>query len=135
MTHYFANIKEETLNNTDYRRVLFTSHYSQLVVMSLKPNQEIGFEVHYYNDQFIRIESGTGKAIIAGTEHILVDDSVVIIPANTLHNIINTSKTDHLKLYTIYSPPNHEDKLIENIKIDGMKEKCFKYLHKNKLIE
>lgn len=135
MNHFVGNIKDLTINNTDYRRVLFTSNYSQLVLMNILPLQEIGMEVHDYHDQFIRIESGTGKAIINDIEHELIDDIAIVIPAKTKHNIINTSVSEPLKLYTIYSPPEHEDKLIENKKITEenlFKNKCMKYLMKNK---
>lgn len=110
---FIADIKAETLQNNNYRKVLHTAPHMQLVIMCLQPNQEIGAETHSLTDQFIRIEEGTGKAVINDTEYELKDDSVVIIPAGANHNIINTSTTNKLKLYTIYTPPNHNDGLVQ----------------------
>ena len=105
-SNFYGNIKELTLENNNYRRVLNTTPTQQLVVMSLLPNEEIGLEVHPYTSQFIRIEEGTGIAIMDDTFYELEDDDVIVIPPNTLHNITNTGNND-LKLYTIYSPPEH----------------------------
>lgn len=116
MNYFIANIEEITLNNADYRKVLFTTDHSQLVVMSLKPGEEVGMEKHDNNDQFIRIEKGNGKAIINNEENILKDGSAIVIPAKTYHNIINTSTTECLKLYTIYSPANEPPNLVQHIK-------------------
>lgn len=116
MAGFYANISKVTLENENFRKVLFTAPHSQLVVMSLLPNEEIGMEVHPNNDQFIRIESGEGKAILDGVEYILNDDDVVVIPAGTNHNIINTSASHLMKLYTIYSPANHPEDRIDKIK-------------------
>ena len=106
MKGYITNIEKETLENNFFRKVLFTAPNSQLVVMSLKPGEEIGMEVHHL-DQFIRVESGKAKVILDGEESELEDDFVVVIPAGTEHNVINESEDKDLKLYTIYSPPEH----------------------------
>lgn len=109
MTGYILNIEEKTLQNENFREVLYTAQHSQLVLMSLNPNEEIGMEVHEIVDQFIRVESGTGKAILNGEEHQLSDGVAVIVPAGTQHNIINTSSEKKMKLYTVYSPAHHKD--------------------------
>ena len=109
MKGFHINIGEETKNNENFRKVLYTGKYSQLVLMTLKPGEEIGMEVHQTLDQFFRIEEGNGKAIIDGNEYILGAEDVIIVPAGANHNIINTSDSESLKLYTIYSPPNHQD--------------------------
>ena len=116
MTGYVLNIEEKTLQNENFREVLYTAQHSQLVLMSLLPNEEIGMEVHEIVDQFIRIESGTGKAILNGEEHELSDGVAVIVPAGTKHNIINTSSDKKMKLYTVYSPAHHKDGTIHKTK-------------------
>lgn len=115
---YVSNIEHETLTNTDYRRVIFTGPHTQLVLMSLQPKQEIGMETHGTHDQFIRIERGDGEAIIAGKTSKLKDGTALVIPSGTKHNIINTSATRTLKLYTLYSPPEHPDNKVEPTKED-----------------
>ena len=119
MAGYKGNIEELTLNNSYFRQVLFTGPHSQLVLMTLKPKEEIGIEVHSENDQFFRFESGEGKVIIAGEEHLVTDGDAVIVPAGTEHNVINTSSQEPLKLYTIYSPPNHRDGVVHATKEDA----------------
>jgi mannose-6-phosphate isomerase-like protein (cupin superfamily) len=109
MKGYSQNIEEQTELNNKYRKVLYTGGHSQLVLMSLQPNQEIGLETHYDNDQFFRIESGSGKALIDDNEYQLRAGSAVLVPAGATHNIINASDTQPLKLYTIYSPAHHKD--------------------------
>ena len=109
MAGYKGKIEELTLKNSYFRQVLFTAPHSQLVLMSLAPNEEIGMEVHPGNDQFFRFESGEGKVIIAGEEHSVTDGDAVVVPAGTQHNVINTSAAKELKLYTIYSPAHHPD--------------------------
>ena len=117
MKTYLSNIEKKTLENTDYRRVLFTSHYMQLVVMNLQPGDEIGNEIHGL-DQFIRVEQGTAKLILHNTdERELLAEHVIIIPAGTWHNLINTGE-DELKLYTIYAHPEHKDGLVQPTKAD-----------------
>ncbi len=116
MKGYFANIEEETLSNSDFRRVLYTGKHAQLVLMSLPSGSEIGMEVHDENDQFFRFESGTGLVVIDGNKYQVSDGSAIIVPAGAEHNVVNTSKTEDLKLYTIYSPPHHKDGIVRATK-------------------
>lgn len=118
MAGYVVNIEEETKENENFRKVLFTAPHSQLVVMSLKPGEEIGLEVHEL-DQFIRIESGEGKAVLDGQEHEIRDDFAIVIPQGTHHNIINTSEDKEMKLYTIYSPAEHPEGTIHKTKAEA----------------
>lgn len=120
MIGFTGNIEEKTLANENFREVLFTGQHTQLVVMCLLPNENIGMEVHPNVDQFFRIEDGEGKAILNGEEFVFKNGDAIIIPAGTQHNIINTSTTDKLKLYTIYSPPNHLDGTIHKTKQEAM---------------
>lgn len=113
MSAYIDNIEYLSQNNKYYRRVLFTTQEMQLVLMSLKPLEEIGEEIHPKTTQFIRVEKGMGLAIIDNVEYEISDGDVVVIPGGTLHNIINSSDTHPLKLYTIYSPPEHDDYKID----------------------
>ncbi len=119
MTGYVENIEEKTLQNDYFREVLYTDPKSQLVVMSLLPNEDIGMEVHDV-DQFLRIEKGEGKVILNGEEHLITDGFAIIVPAGTEHNIVNTSATEKLKLYTIYSPAHHKDKTIHKTKAEAL---------------
>jgi len=112
MKGYITNIENDTLANKNFRKVLYTSKHSQLVLMSLRPGEEIGMEVHQDNDQFFRFEEGRGKCIIDGNEYELKDGVAVVVPAGAQHNIINTSNSEELKLYTIYSPPHHKDGIV-----------------------
>jgi len=123
MTGFVGNIEEKTLQNDYFREVLFTAQHSQLVVMSLNPNEEIGMEVHEIVDQFIRVEQGNGKAILNGEEYVISDGFAIVIPAGTQHNIINTSSEEKLKLYTIYSPAHHRDKTIHKTKQEAEADK------------
>ncbi|KUK68758.1 MAG: Cupin 2 conserved barrel domain protein [Methanocalculus sp. 52_23] len=116
---FAADIETETVKNTDFRRVLYTGKYSQLVLMCLKAGEEIGSEVHDDIDQFFRFEEGEGKVVIDGVSHAVKDGSAVIVPAGAEHNVINTSQTADLKLYTIYSPPEHQDKTIHKTKAEA----------------
>jgi mannose-6-phosphate isomerase-like protein (cupin superfamily) len=116
MTGFITNIEDTTLNNSNFRQVVYTSQHTQLVVMSLLPNEDIGVEVHATVDQFIRIEKGNGKAILNGEETLIEDGSAIIISAGVKHNIINLSSTEPLKLYTLYSPPHHKDGVIHTTK-------------------
>lgn len=120
MKGFVSNIEQETLANANFRQVLYTGKHSQLVLMSLKPSEEIGMEVHPDSDQFFRFEKGTGKCIIDGNESAIADGSAVIVPAGAQHNIINTSETDPLKLYTIYSPAHHQDGLVRATKEEAV---------------
>ena len=120
MTGYIINIEEKTLQNENFREVLFTAQHSQLVVMSLLPGEEIGKEVHEIVDQFIRIEKGEGKAILNDEEFLLSDGSAVTVPAGVEHDIINTSSENKLKLYTVYSPAHHKDKTVHKTKQDAL---------------
>lgn len=122
MKGYVANIEDATKENENFRKVLYTAKHSQLVVMSIPPKEEIGMEVHEL-DQFIRIEEGKGKAILDGVEHEIKDDFAIVIPAGTQHNVVNTSETEPLKLYTIYSPPEHRDGVVHATKADAMADK------------
>ena len=115
MKGYVINIEKASLENEYFRKVLYTAKNSQLVIMSLKPNEDIGEEIHQL-DQFIRCESGSGKAILDGVEHIIADGSAIVIPAGAKHNIVNISPDKPLKLYTLYSPPNHRDGVIHQTK-------------------
>ena len=117
---FTANIESITKKNTDFRRVLYTGHYSQLVLMRLVPGEEIGEETHDDVDQFFRFEEGEGVVVIDGVKHRIKDGSGVVVPSGAKHNVINTSKTADLKLYTIYSPPEHQDKIVRKTKKDAM---------------
>ncbi len=116
MTGYSANIEQLTKDNTFFRHVLYTTQHLQLVLMSLKPNEEIGMETHTTTDQFFRVESGTGKVVTNGEETEVKDGDVFIVPAGTEHNVINTSSNEDLKLYTIYAPAHHKDGVIHKTK-------------------
>ena len=122
MKYFIENIEELTQKNDDYRRVIYTSHYTQLVLMSLKPGEEIGNEVHGL-DQFIRIEEGSGKVVLNNgeTEQEMTADWAVIVPAGTFHNVINTGDTE-LKLYTLYSPPDHLKDTLQPTKADEVED-------------
>ncbi len=121
MTGFVGNIEQQSLANTYFRHVLFTGKHAQLVVMSLKPGEEIGNEVHPNVDQFFRLEGGTAKFVFNnGKEsHVVSNGGAVMVPAGTYHNVINNSKTKFLKLYTIYSPPNHPAGTIHRTKADA----------------
>jgi mannose-6-phosphate isomerase-like protein (cupin superfamily) len=119
MKGFHTNIEKDTLENNDFRRVLYTAKNSQLVLMSLKPNEEIGEETHPDNDQFLRFEGGQGACFIDGNRYEVEDGDAVIVPAGARHNVINLSKTEPLNLYTIYSPPHHMDKTIHPTKKDA----------------
>jgi len=120
MSGYVDNIEEKTKVNSYFRQVLFTGKNCQLVVMSLKPNEDIGMEVHNNVDQFFRFEQGQGKVVIDGQESVVGDGVAVVVPAGAQHNIINTSSSEDLKLYTVYSPPNHPDGTVHQTKDEAM---------------
>jgi len=119
MKGFKTNIEREVLENKNFRRVLYTGEHSQLVLMSLRPKEEIGMETHPDNDQFFRFEKGEGKCIIEGNEYTISDGSVIVVPAGAEHNIINTSATQDLKLYTIYSPAHHKDGVVRATKAEA----------------
>lgn len=118
MKGYTTNIEEKALANDYFREVLYTDERVQLVIMSLKPNEDIGAEVHEL-DQFIRVEKGEGKAVLDGVEHEIRDGSAVVVPKGTMHNIVNTSSVESMKLYTVYAPPNHKDGTIHKTKTEA----------------
>ncbi|HXK37957.1 MAG TPA: cupin domain-containing protein [Candidatus Paceibacterota bacterium] len=115
MKGYITNIEELTRENEDFRRVLYTSHNGQLVLMALPRGVEIGEEIHEENDQFFRIEEGEGKVIINDEPHAISDGSVVIVPKGAKHNVINTG-AGPLKLYSLYMPPHHRDGTVHHTK-------------------
>ena len=120
MKGFKSNIEKDTLGNSNFRHVLYTGKYSQLVLMNLKPGEEIGEEVHKTIDQFFRFEKGEGVVSIDGVKHKVADGDAVIVPAGAKHNVTNTSKTKELKLYTIYSPPEHLDGTVRKTKAGAL---------------
>jgi len=120
MKGFKDNIERLTLENDNFRKVLYSGQHSQLVLMSLAPNEEIGMEVHKDNDQFFRFEKGEGKVIIDGNEYMVNDGDAVVVPSGAEHNVINISDTDQLKLYTIYSPAHHKDGIVRETKADAV---------------
>lgn len=120
MTGFFGDIEGLTLKNKNFRKVLYTGKLAQLVVMCLQPGEEIGNEVHDHVDQFFRVERGKARFILNGSEkHLVEADGAAIVPAGTFHNVVNVSKTEPLKLYTIYSPPNHPDGTVHKTKAEA----------------
>jgi len=119
MSGYSINIEEKTLAGNNFREVLYTTARSQLVIMTLQPGEDIGQEKHEGHDQFIRVESGTGEAILDGEKHALEDGVAVVIPAGTEHNVINTSTTEPMRLYTLYTPPEHPDGIVHATKAEA----------------
>ncbi len=124
MTGYVTNIERDTLANEDYRRVLFTGPNTQLVLMTLRPGEEIGLETHGGHDQFIRVEAGTGYVELDGERHQLRDGSAVVIPSGARHNVVNSSERETLRLYTLYSPPEHPDGTVQRTKADEVEAKA-----------
>lgn len=120
MNGYHGQIEDLTIKNTYFRHVLFTANHSQLVLMALKPSEDIGMEIHSDNDQFFRFEEGEGKVIIDGTEYEVKDGDAIVVPSGSEHNVINTSDTKYLKLYTIYSPAHHPDGTIHKTKEEAL---------------
>ena len=117
---YVVHLEDETKKNGLFRRVLYTGAHSQLVLMSIKPKDEIGMEVHEDNDQFFRIDAGEGKVVINGIAHAVKDGDGIIVPAGAEHNVINTSQAKELRLYTIYSPPHHKDGTVHSTKEEAL---------------
>jgi mannose-6-phosphate isomerase-like protein (cupin superfamily) len=119
MKGFNDNIEQLTLENDNFRKVLYTASHSQLVLMSLKPNEDIGLEVHEENDQFFRFELGRGRVIIDGNEYVVKDGSAIVVPAGAEHNVVNVSSDEALKLYTIYSPAHHQDGVLRATKAEA----------------
>jgi mannose-6-phosphate isomerase-like protein (cupin superfamily) len=119
---FVADIEDATKKNKDFRRVLYTGKYSQLVLMSLAPKEEIGMETHDDVDQFFRFEKGEGSVVIDGVTHAVKDGFAVVVPSGAKHNVINTSDTGDLRLYTIYSPPEHQDKVVRRTKYQAISQ-------------
>jgi len=119
MQGFHSNIEQDTIANNDFRHVLYTGRHCQLVLMSLAPSEEIGMETHTDNDQFFRFEKGEGKCLIDGNEYAVKDGSAIVVPAGAEHNVINTSTTEALKLYTIYSPAHHQDGIVRATKAEA----------------
>ena len=121
MKGFNSNIEKDALKNENFRKVLYTSKHIQLVLMNLKPGEDIGEETHPNIDQFFRFEAGNGKCIINGNEYMVENGDVIVIPAGSKHNIINMDTVKELKMYTIYGPPNHKDGIINATKKDSEK--------------
>ena len=119
MRGFHGDIEQMTMENTDFRHVVYTGAHAQLVLMSLKPGEAIGEETHNGNDQFFRFERGTGRVEIDGNEYQVTDGSAIIVPAGARHNIINTSDTEPLNMYTLYTPPHHKDGIVRATKEDA----------------
>ena len=119
MKGFKSNIEKDTLKNKNFRKVLYTSHQIQLVLMTLRPKEEIGLETHPENDQFFRFEAGKGRVEIDGNKYTVKDGDAVIIPAGAKHNVTNISATEDLKMYTIYSPPHHKDQIVRKTKAEA----------------
>ncbi len=117
---YKGNIEDLTIQNENFRKVLYTAEHCQLVLMSLAPSEEIGSEVHENGDQFFRFEKGEGKVIINETEYVVGNGDSIIVPAGATHNVINTSNSEALKLYTIYAPPHHKDGITRLTRAEAM---------------
>lgn len=117
---YKDNIEKLTIENNNFRKVLYTAENMQLVLMSLKPKEDIGLEIHEDNDQFFRFEKGSGLVIVNDTQYEVSDGDTVIVPKGCSHNVINNSDTEDLKLYTIYSPAHHKDAIIRSTKEDAV---------------
>ena len=119
MAGYSVDIEAKTLENNYFRQVLYTAPHSQLVVMTLRPGEEIGMETHGDGDQFIRVEAGEGVAILDGAKHALKDGVAVVIPAGVEHNVVNTSATEPMRLYSVYSPAEHPDGTVHKTKAEA----------------
>jgi mannose-6-phosphate isomerase-like protein (cupin superfamily) len=122
MAGFSTNIEADTLANEDFRRVLYTAPHLQLVLMTLQVGEDIGKETHPDIDQFIRVEAGQGEAVIGGQTYSLEDGSIVVIPAGAEHNVTNTSPSEPLRLYTIYTPPEHPDGTVHRTKADAERD-------------
>ena len=120
MDGFVTNIERDTKSNNNFRQVIFTARHSQLVLMTLKPGEDIGLETHHEHDQFIRVEAGQGVVRLNGEERQLEDGSAVVIPAGVEHNVINRSDSEALRLYTLYTPPEHPDGTVHRTKQDAL---------------
>lgn len=121
MKGFKSNIEKDSVENTNFRKVVYTGKHLQLVLMSLKAGEDIGEETHQHVDQFFRFESGSGKCTIDGTEYLVKSGDAIVIPSGAKHNIINTDTKSELKMYTIYGPPNHQYDTIRATKEDAEK--------------
>lgn len=119
MKGFHANIEQDTIANDNFRKVVYTGKHCQLVLMSLQPGEDIGLEVHNENDQFFRFDAGSGQVVIDDNTYEVTDGSAIIVPAGAQHNVINTSQTESLKLYTIYSPAHHKDGIVRATKAEA----------------
>ncbi len=119
MKGFNSNIEQDTLENSNFRKVIYTSKHTQLVLMSLLPGEEIGLETHAENDQFLRFEGGNGKVFIDGNEYEVEDGDAVIVPSGAKHNVVNVSDSEQLKIYTLYSPPHHKDGIVRATKAEA----------------
>lgn len=119
MKGFKTEIENAAITNSNFRKVIYTAPNCQLVLMSLRPSEEIGMETHTGNDQFFRVEKGHGRCLIDGHEYLLSDGDAVVVPKGARHNIVNLSETEDLKLYTIYSPPHHLDGIVCETKTDA----------------
>ena len=124
MKGYSGNIEQLTMNNSNFRQVLYTAKHTQLVLMCLRPGEEIGTETHVDNDQFFRFEAGEGRVIIDGNDYKVSDGSAIVVPSGARHNVINTSESLYLKLYTLYSPPHHKDGIVRDSKEDAVQNEA-----------
>jgi mannose-6-phosphate isomerase-like protein (cupin superfamily) len=121
MKGFKSSIEKDTLKNENFRKVLYSGKHLQVVLMSLKPGEDIGLETHPDTDQFFRFEGGNGKCLINGNEYKVENGDAIVVPAGSEHNVINTDALKELKMYTIYGPPNHKDGLINVTKKDAEK--------------
>ncbi len=119
MKGFHANLEQDTIANENFRKVVYTGKHCQLVLMRLQPGEDIGLEVHTDNDQFFRFDAGNGRVVIDDNAYEVTDGSAIIVPAGAQHNVINTSKTEALKLYTIYSPAHHKDGIVRATKAEA----------------
>ncbi len=122
MKGFKGNIEELVAKNVNFREVIYTAKHSQIVLMNLKPSEEIGMEIHKDSDQFFRFESGQAKVIIDENEYDVNGGDVIVVPAGANHNVINVSSSEFLKFYTIYSPPHHRDKVVHKTKEEALND-------------
>jgi len=123
MKGFKTNIENDTIKNQNFRKVIYTGKNLQLVLMSLKPGEDIGEEIHEEVDQFFRFESGYGKCVIDGHDYRVKEGDVIVVPAGAKHNIINNDNEEELKIYTIYAPPHHQDGIVRRTKQEAEEKK------------